>query len=154
MRQTVERLRRSLRTIRIVQRTYSKFVEQPLHLFYPRRFTEKMQWRKLFDLDPIYAVFCDKVATREYVAQRVGSDALVPMLWLGRDPAVREPPRRPAQNSCSAWQASASPQLLLRSRSLRIWTSPFADRVGARLRRGGTIADSGEGGRPGQDQSP
>ena len=47
-----------------------------------------MQWRKLFDLDPIYAVFCDKVATREYVAQRVGSDAVVPMLWLGSDPAA------------------------------------------------------------------
>jgi hypothetical protein len=48
-------------------------------------------------------------------------------------------------NGCSAWQASASPQLLLRSRSLLIWTSPFADRFGARLRCGGTIADSDEG---------
>jgi hypothetical protein len=57
-------------------------------LLRPRRFTEKMQWRKLFDLDPIYAVFCDKVATREFVAQRIGSDALVPLLWLGRDPAA------------------------------------------------------------------
>ena len=54
----------------------------------------------------------------------------------------------------AAWlEAAASPQLLLRSRSLRIWTSPFADRFGARLRRGGTIADSDEGGRPGQDRS-
>ncbi len=35
-----------------------------------------------------------------------------------------------------------------------IWASPFADRFGARLRRGGTIADSDEGGRPGQDRSP
>ena len=57
-------------------------------------------------------------------------------------------------NGCSDWQASGSPQLLLRSRSLWIWTSPFADRVGARVRRGGTIADSDEGGRPGQDRSP
>src|SRR6478672_11555562 len=40
------------------------------------------------------------------------------------------------------------------SRSLRIWTSPAADRLGARLRRGGTIADTDEGGRPGQDRSP
>jgi hypothetical protein len=57
-------------------------------LLRPGRFTEKMQWRKLFDLDPIYTVFCDKVATREFVAQRIGSDALVPLLWLGRDPAA------------------------------------------------------------------
>jgi hypothetical protein len=52
----------------------------------PRRFSEKMQWRKLFDLDPIHKVFSDKIATREYVAQRLGPDAVVPILWLGRDP--------------------------------------------------------------------
>ena len=74
--------------IRRVRSTYKSELHHPLHLFRPRRFTEKMQWRKLFDLDPAYAVFCDKVATREYVAQRVGSNALVPMLWLGRDPAA------------------------------------------------------------------
>jgi TupA-like ATPgrasp len=86
MRQTVERLRRWLRTIGTVRRTYRKLLERRLHLFYPRRFTEKMQWRKLFDLDPIYTVFCDKVATRDYVAQRVGPNAVMPILWLGNDP--------------------------------------------------------------------
>ncbi len=86
MRQTVERLRRWLRTIGIVRRSYRKFVERRLHLFFPRRFTEKMQWRKLFDLDPIHTVFCDKVAMRDYVAERVGPNAVVPILWLGHDP--------------------------------------------------------------------
>jgi hypothetical protein len=79
---------RWLRKIRTVWLEYNHFVGRSPHLFRPHRFTEKIQWRKLFDLDPIYAVFCDKVATREYVAQRVGSDALVPMLWLGSDPAA------------------------------------------------------------------
>jgi TupA-like ATPgrasp len=88
MRQTVERLRRWLRTIGIVRRSYRKFVERRLHLSFPRRFTEKMQWRKLFDLDPIYTVFCDKIATREYVARRLGSNAVVPILWLGHDPSA------------------------------------------------------------------
>ena len=37
---------------------------------------------------PIYVVFSDKVATREYVSRRIGSDAVVPMLWLGTDPAA------------------------------------------------------------------
>ncbi len=86
MRQTVERLRRWLRTIGIVRRSYRKYVERRLHLFLPRRFTEKMQWRKLFDLDPIYTVLCDKVAMRDYVAERVGPNAVVPILWLGHDP--------------------------------------------------------------------
>ena len=79
---------RWLLIIRRALRAYNQHQQRPLHLFRPRRFTEKMQWRKLFDLDPIYAAFSDKVATREYVAQRVGSDAVVPMLWLGNDPAA------------------------------------------------------------------
>jgi hypothetical protein len=75
------------RIIRCVRRTYNDSLGRPLHLFRPHRFTEKMQWRKLFDLDPIYVVFCDKVATRQYVAQRVGPDTIVPILWLGDNPA-------------------------------------------------------------------
>ena len=42
-----------------------------------------MQWRKLFDLNPLYAVLCDKVAVREVVAQRIGPEFLVPLLWVG-----------------------------------------------------------------------
>jgi TupA-like ATPgrasp len=76
------------RIIRRVRRTYNDSLGRPPHLFRPRRFTEKMQWRKLFDLDPIRVVFCDKVATRRYVAQRVGPDTVVPLLWLGDDPAA------------------------------------------------------------------
>ena len=47
-----------------VWRRYNHHMGRGPHLFRPRRFSEKMQWRKLFDLDPIYAVFSDKVATR------------------------------------------------------------------------------------------
>jgi hypothetical protein len=57
-----------------------------LRLFPPRRFTEKVQWRKLFDLDPIYPVFCDKVATRKYVTEHLYPGAALPILWAGRDP--------------------------------------------------------------------
>jgi hypothetical protein len=79
---------RWLLIIRRVRRAYGQHQQRPLHLFRPRRFTEKMQWRKLFDLDPIHAVFSDKIAMREYVVQRLRSDAVVPVLWLGSDPAA------------------------------------------------------------------
>ena len=91
MRSLVGRMRswwRWLRIIRRVWRDYNHHVGRRPHLLCPQRFTEKIQWRKLFDLNPVYTVFCDKVATREYVAQRVGSDAVVPLLWLGREPAA------------------------------------------------------------------
>jgi hypothetical protein len=55
-------------------------------LFGGGRFTEKMQWRKLFDLDPLYRMLSDKLAARGYVSQRLGRDASVPLLWHGDDP--------------------------------------------------------------------
>jgi hypothetical protein len=55
-------------------------------LFWPRRFTEKMQWRKLFEPDPRFAIFCDKLATHHYVAERLGAEAPVPLLWSGATP--------------------------------------------------------------------
>jgi hypothetical protein len=57
-------------------------------LFRPRRFTEKMQWRKLFERDARLPIFCDKLATRDFVAARLGQAALVPLLWSGADPAA------------------------------------------------------------------
>lgn len=68
--------------IRRVRRTYNENLQRPLQLCGPRRFTEKMQWRKLFDLDPIYLVLSDKIASREYVAQRVGQNAVTRALVL------------------------------------------------------------------------
>jgi hypothetical protein len=56
-----------------------------LSLLRPRTFSEKMQWRKLFDLDPRYAILCDKLAVRDFIAERVGGDVLVPLLWVGDD---------------------------------------------------------------------
>ncbi len=49
----------------------------------PRRFTEKMQWRKLFDRNPLFTVFCDKLATRAWVAGRIGAQFLAPLVWTG-----------------------------------------------------------------------
>ena len=57
-------------------------------LLRPGRFTEKMQWRKLFDLNPIYAVITDKLAARDFIAERVGAQVLVPLLWIGDDPTA------------------------------------------------------------------
>ena len=56
------------------------------NLLTPRRYTEKMQWRKLFDLSPTYGQLCDKLAVRDFIAERVGTDVLIPLLWVGDDP--------------------------------------------------------------------
>src|SRR4051794_19249382 len=49
----------------------------------PRRFTDKVQWRKLFDMNPIYTVMSDKLAARGFISARVGDAELVPLIWSG-----------------------------------------------------------------------
>jgi hypothetical protein len=55
-------------------------------LLRPRRFTEKMQWRKLFELEPCFAVISDKLAARDFVAARIGAGRQAALLWAGDDP--------------------------------------------------------------------
>jgi hypothetical protein len=69
--------------IRRVCRDYRGIFGRNPNLLRPRRFTEKIQWRKLFDLNPLYAVLSDKIAAKDFVASRVGSQWLPPLLWTG-----------------------------------------------------------------------
>jgi hypothetical protein len=50
---------------------------------WPRRYTEKIQWRKLFGQTPRFTILCDKLAVRDYIAARVGDAHLIPLLWSG-----------------------------------------------------------------------
>lgn len=72
-----------LRAILRVRRLYRAAHSRAPHLLAPRRFTEKMQWRKLFDLNPQFTTLCDKLAVRGYIAERGGGAHLVPLLWSG-----------------------------------------------------------------------
>lgn len=62
---------------------YRQSHHRSLNLIAPRRFTEKVQWRKLFDMNPVFGVLSDKLAVRSFIAERVGSDHLIPLLWTG-----------------------------------------------------------------------
>jgi hypothetical protein len=57
-------------------------------LLRPVRYTEKIQWRKLFDLDPAYALLSDKLAVRHLIEERAGTEFLMPLLWSGADPGT------------------------------------------------------------------
>jgi hypothetical protein len=56
------------------------------HFKSPRSFMEKVWSRMLFDRDPIWTMFSDKLRVRDYVASKVGSEYLVPLLWSGNKP--------------------------------------------------------------------
>jgi hypothetical protein len=52
----------------------------------PQRFSDKLWHRMLYDRDPILTLISDKLHVRDYIAQKVGSDYLMPLLWHGNDP--------------------------------------------------------------------
>jgi hypothetical protein len=70
------------RAIRVC-RAHAKAHGRLPRLLTPRRFTDKMQWRKLFDFNPAFPTLCDKLAVRDLIAERVGCEYLVPLLWSG-----------------------------------------------------------------------
>lgn len=70
-------------TIGRVRAAYQSAHGRPCRLLSPRRYTEKVQWRKLFDLDPRYTILNDKLAVRDFIARRVGDAFLTPLLWAG-----------------------------------------------------------------------
>lgn len=81
-----ERLAEWHRAIARNRKAYRDSYGRGPQLARPRRFSEKMQWRKLFDLDPRYAILSDKAASRDFIARTVGSDYLPELLHLGDDP--------------------------------------------------------------------
>ena len=48
----------------------------------PKKFTEKLQWRKLKDNNKLYSVCADKYAVREYVKNKVGEEYLIPIYLI------------------------------------------------------------------------
>ena len=52
----------------------------------PRRFSEKRWSRMLHDRNPLLIALSDKVQVRDYIASKVGSQHLIPLLWSGTKP--------------------------------------------------------------------
>lgn len=52
----------------------------------PQTFNEKLQWLKLYNRKPEYTVMVDKYKVRDYVAQIIGVEYLIPLLGVWDDP--------------------------------------------------------------------
>lgn len=65
---------------------YKKRVGKRLHLLKPRTFTEKQQWLKLHDRNPMYTMMVDKYEARNYVGKLIGDQYLVPLLGVWNRP--------------------------------------------------------------------
>ncbi len=65
-----------------LKRLYKTKVGKELDLENPQTFTEKLNWLKIYDKNPRYTMLADKYQVREWVAETIGEEYLVPLLGV------------------------------------------------------------------------
>ena len=53
-----------------------------LDLKNPKKFNEKIQWLKLFNRNPLYTTLVDKYAVKQYIADKIGEQYIIPTLGV------------------------------------------------------------------------
>ena len=61
---------------------YWKNLNKKLDLRNPKSFNEKLQWLKLYDRKPEYTTMVDKYAVKQYVAEKIGDQYIIPNLGV------------------------------------------------------------------------
>lgn len=62
------------------------FMQKKLNLKDPKTFSEKLQWLKLYNRKPEYTTMVDKYAVKEYVANIIGEEYIIPTLGVWDTP--------------------------------------------------------------------
>ena len=64
---------------------YYKRTGKILNLYNPKTFTQKLQWIKLYDRNPLYTTLVDKYEVKKYVVQKLGEEHIIPLLGVWDD---------------------------------------------------------------------
>jgi hypothetical protein len=65
-----------------LKRRYKAVFKRELNLDNPMMYTEKLQWIKLYDRNPLYTTMVDKYEAKNYVARIIGDDYIIPTLGV------------------------------------------------------------------------
>lgn len=63
-----------------IEKWYKEMTGYELNLENPKTLTEKQQWLKLFDQNPLKNKCTDKIEVRKYIEKKIGAQYLVPLL--------------------------------------------------------------------------
>jgi len=66
----------------LIEKEYLKVFGNILDWNNLRTYTEKMQWEKIYDKNPIKTTLTDKYAVREWVEGKIGKDYLIPLIGV------------------------------------------------------------------------
>lgn len=61
---------------------YKNFMGKNLDFKNPETFNEKLQWLKVYDRNPLYTDLVDKYKVRDYIADKIGEEYLIPLLGV------------------------------------------------------------------------
>ena len=67
-------------------RLYKSRTGHDLDLLAPQRYTEKIQWSKLYNTDSQRSCLSDKYEVRDWVERKIGSEYLIPLLGVWEKP--------------------------------------------------------------------
>lgn len=65
---------------------FKKVFGRKLNLTSPKTFNEKLQWLKLYNRRPEFSIMVDKYAVKEYVANIIGQEYIIPTLGVWNSP--------------------------------------------------------------------
>ena len=69
-----------------IQLQYFYHFHKFINLKNPKTFNEKLQWLKLYDKNPAYTIMVDKYGVKEYVADKIGGQHIIPTLGVWNNP--------------------------------------------------------------------
>ncbi|MBP5617108.1 MAG: hypothetical protein J6X06_04905 [Elusimicrobiaceae bacterium] len=80
-----------------LKRMFRSVFNYDLDLNNPKTFSEKLQWLKLYDRNPLYTMLVDKCAVKKWVAEKLGQEYVVPNLGMWNSPDEIEFDKLPNQ---------------------------------------------------------
>ncbi|MBQ3608754.1 MAG: glycosyl transferase [Bacteroidaceae bacterium] len=86
MKYIVEKALRLLPDRLYLQLLYFKHMKKFINFKNPVSFSEKIQWLKLHDRNPLYITLVDKIAVKKYVAEKIGEKYIIPTLGVWNKP--------------------------------------------------------------------
>lgn len=65
-----------------IKAAYRLWMHSKLNLKNPQSFTEKLQWLKLYDHNPLYTTLVDKYEVKKWVKERIGEKYVIPTIGV------------------------------------------------------------------------
>lgn len=63
-----------------LQIVYYRIFKRKLNLYKPEYYSEKLQWMKLYDRNPLYTYVVDKYSAKEYISNLIGEGYIIPTI--------------------------------------------------------------------------